>query len=133
MPESDARSVVFDITQLARKLCAQLRSKIVVQELCESRRGSPGLSVLTSLLVSMDVTEAILNHASALIGLSLSLICQPTSEDIKQHYLPTYLAPVSVDVKHHVYLLTYLAPCPSLISLMVSVDVKHHRFTLLLT
>ena len=25
------------------------------------------------------------------IGLSLSLICQPTSEDIKQHYLPTYL------------------------------------------
>ena len=25
------------------------------------------------------------------IGLSLSLICQLTSEDIKQHHLPTYL------------------------------------------
>ena len=27
----------------------------VVQELCESRSGRPGLSVLTSLLVSVDV------------------------------------------------------------------------------
>ena len=27
----------------------------IVQELCESRGGCPGLSVLTSLLVSMDV------------------------------------------------------------------------------
>ena len=27
----------------------------VVQELCESRGGRPGLSVLTSLLVSVDV------------------------------------------------------------------------------
>ena len=27
----------------------------IVQELCESRGGRPGLSVLTSLLVSMDV------------------------------------------------------------------------------
>ena len=35
--------------------------------------------------------KAILNHASAAVGLSLSLICQLTSEDIKQHYLPTYL------------------------------------------
>ena len=31
-----------------------LRSSIV-QELCESRGGRPGLSVLTSLLVSVDV------------------------------------------------------------------------------
>ena len=29
--------------------------EIIVQELCESRGGRPGLSVLTSLLVSMDV------------------------------------------------------------------------------
>ena len=29
--------------------------QIIVQELCESRGGRPGLSVLTSLLVSMDV------------------------------------------------------------------------------
>ena len=29
--------------------------EIIVQELCESRSGRPGLSVLTSLLVSVDV------------------------------------------------------------------------------
>ena len=28
---------------------------IIVQELCESRGGRPGLSVLTSLLVSVDL------------------------------------------------------------------------------
>ena len=28
---------------------------IIVQQLCESRGGRPGLSVLTSLLVSVDV------------------------------------------------------------------------------
>ena len=36
-------------------------SKFIVQELCESRGGRPGLSVLTSLLVSVDV------NASALV------------------------------------------------------------------
>ena len=30
-------------------------SSSIVQELCESRGGRPGLSVLTSLLVSVDV------------------------------------------------------------------------------
>ena len=30
-------------------------SKFIVQELCESRGGRPGLSVLTSLLASVDV------------------------------------------------------------------------------
>ena len=30
-------------------------SALIVQELCESRGGRPGLSVLTSLLVSVDV------------------------------------------------------------------------------
>ena len=29
--------------------------EIIVQELCESQGGHPGLSVLTSLLVSVDV------------------------------------------------------------------------------
>ena len=29
----------------------------IVQELCESRGGRPGLSVLTSLLVSVDVKQ----------------------------------------------------------------------------
>ena len=32
-----------------------IRTKLVVQELCESRGGRPGLSVLRSLLVSVDV------------------------------------------------------------------------------
>ena len=31
------------------------RAMVIVQELCESRGGGPGLSVLTSLLVSVDV------------------------------------------------------------------------------
>ena len=40
---------------------------------------------------------------------------------------------VSVDVKHHVYLIPHLnttTPSLSLISLMVSVDVKHHAYLL---
>ena len=61
---------------------------IIVQELCESRGGRPGLSVLTSLLVSVDVSYS---ESCFGIGLSLSLICQLTSEDVTQHYLPTYL------------------------------------------
>ena len=63
---------------------------LIVQELCDSRGGRPGLSVLTSLLVSVDVKLLFIEPYFG-IGPSLSLICQPTSEDIKQHYLPTYL------------------------------------------
>ena len=37
------------------KSLEQKRECIIVQELCESRGGRPGLSVLTSLLVSVDV------------------------------------------------------------------------------
>ena len=33
----------------------QYLQPVIVQELCESRGGRPGLSVLTSLLVSVDV------------------------------------------------------------------------------
>ena len=33
------------------------RGNDIVQELCESRGGRPGLSVLTSLLVSVDVKQ----------------------------------------------------------------------------
>jgi len=59
-------------------------SSDIVQELCESRGGRPGLSVLTSLLTSVDVgfTEPCFG-----IGLSLFLICQPTSEGIKHHFI----------------------------------------------
>ena len=40
-----------------------------VQELCESRGGRPGLSVLTSLLVSVDVKiySTMLTHWSQLV------------------------------------------------------------------
>ena len=45
------------------------RINTTVQELCESRGGRPGLSVLTSLMVSVDVNgKAILNHAHALVS-----------------------------------------------------------------
>ena len=57
-------------------------NEIRVQELCESRGGRPGLSVRTSLLVSVDVSKANIDPCSR-IGLSLSLISQPTSEDIR--------------------------------------------------
>ena len=33
------------------------KQTLIVQELCESRGGRPGLSVLTSLLVSVDVKQ----------------------------------------------------------------------------
>ena len=33
------------------------RKTLIVQELCESRGGRPGLSVLTSLLVFVDVKQ----------------------------------------------------------------------------
>ena len=41
----------------------------IVQELCESRGGRPGLSVLTHLLVSMDVKIycTVLRHWSQLV------------------------------------------------------------------
>ena len=60
-------------------------SVIRVQELGESRGGRPGLSVLMSLAVSVDVKR----HRTILIGSghSLSLICQPTSEDMKLYII----------------------------------------------
>ena len=45
------------------------RTFVIVQELCESRGGHPGLSVLTSLLVSVDVKICctVLRHWSQLV------------------------------------------------------------------
>ena len=53
--------------QTGLEIKASLRGTIknIVQELCESRGGRPGLSVLTSLLASVDVD--LLNRASALV------------------------------------------------------------------
>ena len=44
-------------------------ASLIVQELCESRGGRPGLSVLTSLLVSVDVKIycTVLRHWSQLV------------------------------------------------------------------
>ena len=55
--------------------------RVIVQELCESRGGRPGLSVLTSLLVSVDSCIESCSRS----GLIVSLIYQPTSEDTKHH------------------------------------------------
>ena len=54
----------------------------MVQELCESRGGRPGLSVLTNLLVSMDVKiySTRLRHWSQLVP-------NLTSEDIKHQFI----------------------------------------------
>ena len=45
------------------------KDDVIVQELCESRGGRPGLSVLTSLLVSVDVKIycTVLRHWSQLV------------------------------------------------------------------
>ena len=73
------------------KLDKTKRYVLIVQELCESRGGRPGLSVLKSLNSGFCGCKAIYIEPCFGIGLSLSLICQPISEDIMQHYLPTYL------------------------------------------
>ena len=46
-----------------------LNLRFIVQDLCESRGGRPGLSVLTSLLVSVDVKNycTVLRHWSQLV------------------------------------------------------------------
>ena len=51
------------------KHCHSNRVMCIVQELCESRGGRPELSVLTSLLVSVDVKlySAMLRHWSQLV------------------------------------------------------------------
>ena len=55
-----------------------------VQELCESRGGRPGLSVLTSLMASVDVNQywTMLRHWSQFVR-----ICQPISEDRKLYFI----------------------------------------------
>ena len=65
------------------KICA-LGPPRIVQELCESRGGRPGLSVLTSLLVSVDVKNywTVLRHWSQLVP--------NMSTDIWGHYASTH-------------------------------------------
>ena len=61
----------------------------IVQELCESRLGGrPARAVRPNEPSGFRRRKAMLEPCFG-IGLSLSLICQPTSEDIKEHYLPS--------------------------------------------
>ena len=69
----------------------------------------PGLSVLMSLMVSRT-------------GLSLSLICQPTSEDIKQHDRTAYFYKVQELCESR----GGRPGLSTLTSLMVPVDVKQY-------
>ena len=48
-------NLMFYAQSISTVISGRLRMQNVVQELCESRGGRPGLSVLTSLLVSVDV------------------------------------------------------------------------------
>ena len=61
---NNIRALTTKIVETNKQLitpCPQFRASLfaffahIVQELCESRGGRPGLSVLTSLLVSVDV------------------------------------------------------------------------------
>ena len=63
-------------------------SLCIVQELCESWGGRLGLSILTSLLVSVDVEIywTVLRHWSQLVP-------NMTSEDIKQHFIHPSIQP----------------------------------------
>ena len=94
---------------------------IIVQELCESRGGRPGLSVLTSLLVSVDVKlyGTMLRHWSQLVP--------NMSTDIRGHKasLPTYLGQ-NIIVQELCESRGGRPELSVLTSLLVSVDVKNY-------
>ena len=58
-----------DINTRYKRIQSLAQNHFIVQELCESRGGRPGLSVLTSLLVSVDVKIycTVLRHWSQLV------------------------------------------------------------------
>ena len=65
MSELVAQSTISCVTYGETNVAAH----VIVQELCESRGGRPGLSVLTSLLASVDVKiyRTMLRHWSQLV------------------------------------------------------------------
>ena len=74
-----------------------------VQELCERRGGRPGLPVLMSLTVSVDV-----NNIEPCLGLSLiRLICQPTFEDMKLYTIINKEWRSVFDVAKHNYVIAH--------------------------
>ena len=78
------------------KGCRTTPALVIVQELCESRGGRPELSVLTSLLVFVDVKNycTVLRHWSQLVPNMLL-----TSEDIKHHFIINSSLGACVSVK----------------------------------
>ena len=70
-PERYWEESVYVCTNLAKyvNMVLNVHRNHIVQELCESRGGRPGLSVLTSLLVSVDVKIycTVLRHWSQLV------------------------------------------------------------------
>ncbi len=66
-PNRDTPAFYEELTEMVKEY--QNHNIIIVQELCESRGGRPGLSVLTSLLVSVDVKIycTVLRHWSQLV------------------------------------------------------------------
>ena len=100
-PNSLISNLERSVKRVGYKVVGKRGLNLIVQELCESRGGRPGLSVLTSLLVSVDVKIycTVLRHWSQLVP-----ICLMTSEDIKHQFIIIRSeSAVSVDVKHHVY------------------------------
>ena len=55
LPSLISRTVSVDVKHHVYLLTYLLMFGLIVQELCESRGGRSGLSVLTSLLTSVDV------------------------------------------------------------------------------
>ena len=63
---------ISDVTEAGTQLYTyrhEVTDDLIVQELCESRGGRPGLSVLTSLLVWVDVKiyRTVFRHWSQLV------------------------------------------------------------------
>ena len=69
MPPSEIKGDTIPLPLEHLKPWMAMVAQVIVQELCESRGGRPGLSVLTSLLVSVDVKLywTMLRHWSQLV------------------------------------------------------------------
>ena len=99
-----------------------IKEKIIVQELCESRGGRPGLSVLTSLLVSVDVKIycTVLRHWSQLVPNMM------TSEDIKHQFIIIIIIKEKIIVQELCESRGGRPGLSVLTSLLVSVDVRNY-------
>ena len=69
MTSEDIKLVVISFKRTLIYFNTDTQYVLIVQELCESRGGRPGLSVLTSLLVTVDVKNycTVLRHWSQLV------------------------------------------------------------------